>query len=539
MAKLNKMCPICYIRSLMHRVKDEGTALVPYENVERKTPLMGWSSWNTFKNTITEDLIYETAVAMRESGLQDAGYEYVNLDDNWHSNLRDSNDEWQGDLVRFAHGIPNLIERINALGLKVGLYSSNGTLTCEDLPASLGREEKDAYTLAKWGAEYFKYDFCHNVRMPSEAPLIYAIDISPAGSGKTTTYEVSNATLTGFARRKKSKRLGGKDYIVGIDRKQGSIRYDNIDVESAGEYIITINILKHGWFKKYVEVKVNGDKRYGINVPEQHTFNVTGRFQCPIHLNAGRNTIEIYNPVSSKIESARLQYEKMAYAIKAATKRVADETGKPEKKILFSICEWGGRKPHTWGYSAGNMWRTTPDIIPKWFWIKHIYEHNVKLYTYASAGHFNDPDMLEVGNGKLTQDENMAHFALWCMMASPLVLGNDIRKIDNKVIEIVTNKSLIAIDQDELGKQAKRVKKGSVDVLARPLSGGRTAVCFFNKSGSKKKFKFDLNKLVSDEYVAMDDKIGGIENVVGTTSVDGYIAKAELRPHSVVVFIVQ
>ena len=536
MAKRNKMCPVCFLRSLMHKVDEKNDELVPYENIERKTPIMGWSSWNTFKNTINQDLIYDTAVAIKNTGLLDAGYEYVNLDDNWHSNMRDENDEWQGDLVRFSSGIPSLIEKINALGLKVGLYSSNGELTCEDLPASLGREDKDAYTLAKWGAEYFKYDFCHNVRMPEEAPLIFAIDISKKGSGTTSTIEVSNAILHGFAKRKKSKKLGGKEYVVGLDRGQGSITFDNVNVDADGEYILTLNILKYGWFKKFVEIKVNGEKRYPINIPEQKFFNVTARFQTIVELKAGRNTIEIYNPVSSKIASARLQYEKMAYAIKNATARVARETGKPEKKILFSICEWGGREPHTWGYSAGNMWRTTHDIMPMWWWIKGIYEHNVKLHEYASAGHFNDPDMLEVGNGKLTYDENMAHFALWCMMASPLVLGNDIRKIDAKVVEIVTNKELIAIDQDELGKQAKRVKKGSVDILAKPLQDGKTAVLFFNKSRGNKKVKFDLTKLVNDNFVKMNEKIGKAENIVGDVKVDGNIATATLRPHSVVVF---
>ena len=90
-----------------------------------------------------------------------------------------------------------------------------------------------------------------------------------------------------------------------------------------------------------------------------------------------------------------------------------------------------------------------------------IYGRNVKLYNHASPYHFNDPDMLEVGNGKLTYDENLAHFALWCMMASPLVLGNDLRKITKPVLDIVTNKDLIAIDQDNLCKQAKRIIKES------------------------------------------------------------------------------
>ena len=134
--------------------------------------------------------------------------------------------------------------------------------------------------------------------------------------------------------------------------------------------------------------------------------------------------------------------------------------------------------------------------------MKMIYERNVKLYPYSQKGAWNDPDMLEVGNGKLTPEQNRSHFALWCMMCSPLILGNDLRVMKKEVLDIITNKDLIAIDQDELGIAAKRVKKGGIDVLARPLSGGRWAVCFFNKRGEKD-FSFPLKKLTGDEYVKL------------------------------------
>ena len=134
--KRNGMCPICYLKKLFTRPSRVSDL---YSNVEYKggdapTPPMGWSSWNTFKNTIDEDLIYETAVAMKEKGLLDAGYDRINIDDNWHSSLRDENGEVQHDLTKFAHGMKALVAKINALGLKAGIYSSNGTLTCEDLP---------------------------------------------------------------------------------------------------------------------------------------------------------------------------------------------------------------------------------------------------------------------------------------------------------------------------------------------------------------------------------------------------------------------
>ena len=177
--KRNGMCPICYLKKLFTRPSRVSDL---YSNVEYKggdapTPPMGWSSWNTFKNTIDEDLIYETAVAMKEKGLLDAGYDRINIDDNWHSSLRDENGEVQHDLTKFAHGMKALVAKINALGLKAGIYSSNGTLTCEDLPAGYGNEYKDALTFARWGFEYLKYDFCHNVPIPKYAPLVYGIEV--------------------------------------------------------------------------------------------------------------------------------------------------------------------------------------------------------------------------------------------------------------------------------------------------------------------------------------------------------------------------
>ena len=108
-----------------------------YENNAAMTPPMGWSSWNTFRNHIDDKLLVETAQAMKDNGLIEAGYKYINLDDCWHSSMRDENGDLQGDLTRFPEGIPTLVEKLNAFGLKVGIYSSNGTFTCEDLPASL------------------------------------------------------------------------------------------------------------------------------------------------------------------------------------------------------------------------------------------------------------------------------------------------------------------------------------------------------------------------------------------------------------------
>ena len=538
--KRNGMCPICFVKNALFGSKT--VAPVPdvpeYEGVARRTPLMGWSSWNTFRGNISEDLIYDTAKAMADSGLKDAGYTYVNIDDCWHSNNRDEDGNLVGDYIAFSKGIPALAKRVNDLGLKLGIYSSNGTLTCEDLPASLGNEARDAYTIAKWGIEYFKYDFCHNVPLPTYAPLVYGITVAPYGTKDRVFYNCSNGILGGLARFMKDSHVDGGRHVSGLDGGKGSLTFNNVFVEKDGKYALTINIRKKGQYEKYLIAEVNGTP-YEIEFPSQKHYNWTARFQVAVDMKAGVNVVKLYNPVGDKIDSATLLYRRMAKALRDGTKRVADETGNPEKPILFSICEWGFRKPWLWGATAGNMWRTTPDIRPWWPWIKTIYERNVRLYRHATPGHYNDPDMLEVGNGKLTYNQNMSHFALWCYMNAPLVLGNDLRKMPDSVKDIVTNKALIAINQDTKCKQAKRVKRGLVDVLAKPVEGG-TAICFFNKTKLKKKVSFNLDKLVGDSYVnAKFGEVITVENIVGTAKVKGKKATATIEKDAVVCFVVK
>lgn len=181
----------------------------------------------------------------------------------------------------------------------------------------------------------------------------------------------------------------------------------------------------------------------------------------------------IKNPIVTNIDSSFVQYKRMGDALKEATQMWAKVTRTPEKPIIFSICEWGTARPYIWGAKAGSMWRTTPDIMPKWSSIVWIYNRTLKLYKYAGAGHWNDPDMLEVGNGNLDDNENRTHFSLWCMLAAPLMLGNDIRQFvtngmpdkENNTLKIVTNKHMIAVDQDALGKPAKGLKKKAELIL--------------------------------------------------------------------------
>lgn len=543
--KKKDICPKCEIKRALAKTKIHYTKDEMYNNGAALTPPMGWSSWNIFRQRIDEKVILEIADAMKKSGLAEAGYIYVNLDDCWQSSMRDENGRMQGDLSTFPNGIKWLVEQVNDMGLKLGIYSSNGTLTCEDLPASLYNERIDAETFAEWGIEYFKYDYCHHVLIPTDAPYVDSISIIGNGLDNELVFKAKDAVLSGDA--KVVNEDDGQSYVKGLCSGLGKIEFNNIVVPSDGEYVFTLVMKKNTCKGQFCVLTVNNTDKYDFLIAEQKAFSREGRRQIKIMLKAGVNSISITNPIGSPMDSAAVQYEKMGKELVRATKKYAEENNCEEKKILYSICEWGKNKPWKWGGKAGNIWRTTPDILPNWASVVGIYEVNVRLDEYARPGAFNDPDMLEVGNGKLTYEENKAHFTLWSMMAAPLILGNDIRDFikpdgtvdsDNKVLQILTNKDVIAVNQDKLGIQCKRIKAGLKDILVKPLENNEVAVCLFNKTNSKNEISCSINDIhnvinvtlpKSDKYVCKElwDKT---ETIVSDT------ISATVEPHGVKVF---
>ena len=169
-------------------------------------------------------------------------------------------------------------------------------------------------------------------------------------------------------------------------------------------------------------------------------------------------------------------YTKMAKALKA--------TGRP---IVFSLCQYGWDAVWEWGPSVGgNLWRTTGDIEPNMNSIYTNMSLQAGLASYSGPGHWNDPDMLEVGNGELTLAENRAHFSMWAMLAAPLLAGNDLPHMKPEIRDILTNRDVIAIDQDKLGKQGSRAYvDGEVEVWTRQLSGGALAVAVLNTGDTR------------------------------------------------------
>jgi len=170
-----------------------------------------------------------------------------------------------------------------------------------------------------------------------------------------------------------------------------------------------------------------------------------------------------------------------------------DALAKSGRPIVFSLCEWGSTKPWLWAKDIGNLWRATGDIQDKWdvykkgegLGVMQIIDLNDGLASYAGPGHWNDPDMLEVGNGGMPPTEYRAHFSLWALMAAPLMAGNDLRTMPAETHDILSNKEVIAVDQDPMGIQGQRVKKeGTSEIWSKQMHDGSRAVILLNRGSS-------------------------------------------------------
>nr|WP_245771129.1 RICIN domain-containing protein [Actinacidiphila guanduensis] len=194
-------------------------------------------------------------------------------------------------------------------------------------------------------------------------------------------------------------------------------------------------------------------------------------------------------------------------------------TGRP---ILFSLCNWGQENVWTWGAGVGNSWRTTGDINASFSSMLSIFHSNAGLAAYAGPGHWNDPDMLEVGNGSLTQTEARSEFSLWSEMAAPLIAGTNIASASSATLSTLTNTRVIAVDQDPLGKQGVLVSSaGGLDVLAKPLSNGDVAVALFNETGSTATISTTagaVGKTGASSYTLTDLWSGAVSSTSGTIS---------------------
>jgi alpha-galactosidase len=325
----------------LHDVPDNGLV---------RTPPMGWNSWNHFAGKVTDATVRHTADVIAGSGMKEAGYLYVNIDDTWQGE-RDS-----AGVIKPNKKFPDmkaLADYVHSKGLKIGIYSSPGPLTCAGYEGSMGHEAQDAKTYAEWGMDYLKYDWC-----------------------------------------------------------------------SAGE---------------------------------------------------------IY-----KDSDLQAVYQKMGDALQAS--------GRP---IVYSLCQYGRGDVWKWGAKVGgNLWRTTGDIDDKWKSLEEIGFAQADINSYVKAGHWNDPDMLEVGNGGMTAEEYRVHMSLWALLSAPLLAGNDLEKMTPETKSILMNKDVIAVDQDPAAHHVKRtVLEGNTEVWTREMQDGSQVVALFNRGADTKSVTVDWSKV--------------------------------------------
>lgn len=325
-------------------------------------PPMGWNSWNTFAEKIDEQLIIETTDAFIEKGYKDAGYEYIIIDDCWSLKERDENGRLVPDPKKFPHGMKYIADYIHSKGLKFGMYSCAGVMTCAGYPGSYGHEYIDAKTFAEWEVDYLKYDYCH---------------FPHTGDGK-------NAYLT------------------------------------------------------------------------------------------------------------------MSMALRSCG-----------REIMFAACNWGSENPWEWMRSIGaHSYRSTGDICDIYTSFKDIAIAQGKNFSMSAPGCYNDIDMLIVGMyGKgfvgmdtgrpgCSDDEYKLHFALWCMLSAPLIMGGDIRNMNEYCEKLMLNKDLIAINQDEEGRPPIIINESWSSeiptVYFKILANNEVAIMFTNFSDREREIPLYL-----------------------------------------------
>jgi len=321
------------------------SALHVYQHELARTPPMGWNSWNIFHGDIDEKQIRGIADAMVESGMRDAGYTYLVMDDGWMADKRDGEGKLTADPNKFPGGIKALSDYIHSKGLKFGIYQDRGHSTCMKLPGSFGYEQVDMDIFAEWGVDYIKLDSCY--------------------------------------------------------------------------------------------AEINGRK----------SSDDFGLFKTCI-LNTGR-------------------------------------------PMMLSMANYTDPSWAWDGQNIGHLWRTSFDIGPRMGSVYYCADTSAGdivihpgfngLWQFAGPGHWNDPDMLQVGNMP-TQIEDRTHFALWCILAAPLMAGNDLRSMSDQTRDILTAPEVLAVNQDPRGVQGYKVyNNDGREIYNKLLHDGTTAVLLLNK----------------------------------------------------------
>jgi alpha-galactosidase len=343
------------------------------------TPPLGWNSWNCWGLSVDEAKVLASARLFKAKGLLDHGWSFINIDDGWEIKGDSPLPKRDGDGNILTNDkfpdMKRLGDSVHALGLKFGIYSSPGPLTCGGYTASYRHEIHDAHSYAQWGIDYLKYDWC----------------------------------------------------------SYGDIAKD----------------------------------------------------------------------------TSRAELQKPYAVMRAALQDVP-------RDIVYSLCQYGMGKVWEWGADVGgNLWRTTGDITDTWESMSGIGFSQMENAPFAGPGSWNDPDMLVVGwvgwgpslhPTKLTPDEQYTHISLWCLLASPLLIGCDLERLDPFTLNLLTNDEVLAVNQDPLGRQAVPVfRQDSIQVWAKVMTDGSHALGVFNLGSAPVRYALPLDRFGSAKGTAVRD----------------------------------
>ena len=471
--------------------------------VRRETPPMGWNSWNAFGPDVNQALIEAEARALVTSGLRKAGYDTVVVDGGWGLSRRDAHGDLQPDPAKFPEGIAAVAAYVHRLGLKFGIHQAVGMTDCAGrMPGTQsapGGEFQDASTFAAWGVDFIKYDLCHYRFPPGTTPG--APDLAEVAVERGSTllgrYEAASPAnlLEGGARIGACPRCPQGRDVTAIGLQGGALEINGVTVPAPGRYRLVVRYVNvdHSSApvflplrrRRFALLSVDGGPPLPTWYPVPTTpeglvtgWGTLGSLDVQVTLRAGSNSLTFSDPGSFE-EVIRAAYQRMADAIR--------RTGRP---MELSISEYGIARPWLWGPGLGISWRTTDDVGDFWSGRPHgrgrdsimtALDEQDGLAAYAFPGAWNDPDMLQIGNGGTTPDEDRATFSLWAILAAPLMLGNDLLHMTPQTERIVTNPEVIAVDQDPLGDEGTRILDAPDEqVWARPLADGSRAVVLLN-----------------------------------------------------------
>ena len=511
-----------------------------------RLPAMGWNSWNAFGSKNSEELTKAMADALIDLELADLGYKYIVLDDGCYKSER-VDGLLSNETVKFPSGFKALSDDIHNKGLKFGMYNDIGTNLCAgSAVGTCGFEDVDAKSYIDWGVDFLKVDNCYylwdNATFSDEksakytyAPNIRSITVSGEGLNITLS-AVKDGVLLG-----QGALISSDDYVSNIgtfDGTHGGVTPVGdswceigftVNASIAGEYAITVNYASGeevgiGRWLQLAVGNVDNETRYFDNLLPltDSTTTFLDSEETKVFLNEGDNIIRIMN--HRRQENTLNSYATLFESLNKV---------KPDHDIVLSICEWGKTQPQNWGYKVGDSWRILNDITfsvgsdentGSAAWSANYTDSITSQYNKAvimdefsglDKG-WNDPDMLTIGMNKITNTMSKTHMSMWCMMNSPLMLGLDLRRVTkgDELWQIIANQDLIALNQDALGIQAKRIycsidntnpdtayvaNNNRIDILVKPLMDGDIALSFYNLSDSKdtKEHSVDVNRIIS------------------------------------------